>query len=158
MAKEIGENTRKHRLGSKHPPETIEKMKRSAKTRDDSKRIAVLKSDKHRDKISKATKGVKKSETWRKKMTSIRQTSEYREKMSLATKGIQKSEGMKNKASIAKLGKQIVLINEDGYKEDVVSLRDFAKKYGLNRKELSSLIKGRRTIYRGWRVSQDNAI
>ena len=54
-------------------------------------------------------------------MTSIRQTSEYREKMSLATKGIQKSEGMKNKASIAKLGKQIVLINEDGYKEDVLT-------------------------------------
>ena len=90
-SREIGENTRKHRTGQKHTSKTIKKMQVSAKKRDDSKRITVLKSTKVKDKISKATKGKKKSHQWKEKMNLIRQSSKYRKKMSLSTRGIKKS-------------------------------------------------------------------
>jgi len=153
-AKEIGECTRRHRLGTKHTAKTIRKMKKSALKRDDSKRIAVLKSLEVRQKISKTTKGRKRPPEVLAKMKVIQQSKSYRRKMSLIKKGICPSEETKKKMSIAILGRQVTLINDDGKKEDIISLRLFSKKYKINREEVSKLIRGIRQTYKGWQLAK----
>jgi len=152
-AKEIGENTRRCRLGTKHSAKTIRKMRISAKKRDDSKRIAILKSPEFRAKISKVTKGRKLSPQHLKNLRVIFRSNSYRKKMSLIKKGIKLTASWKNKMSIARLGKTVTLINDRGIKENIISLRSFCKKYKINRHEVSKVVNGQRECYKGWKLS-----
>jgi len=151
-AKEIGECTRRHRLGSKHTEKTIKRMRKSAKVRDDTKRIAVLKSKEFKEKISRIMTGKKLTPEQLEDKIKRQNTSKYKRMMSKATKGIKKSDTMKGKASFARLGKKIVFVNERGCREEVISLRKFAEKYGLNRKELSRIAIKNGKPYYGWHL------
>jgi len=150
-AKEIGECTRIHRLGSKHTEKTIRRMKKSAKARDDSNRIVVLKSKEFRDKMSKTMTGRKLTDEQLENQRKTMQSKKYRENMSKATSGIPKSEVMKSKASFARMGRKIYLI-KDSYIEEVLSLRNFCHKYKIDRHEISSLVNGKRDEYKGWKL------
>lgn len=169
-AKEIGECTRKHRLGTKHSKKTIKKMKKSAKIRDDSNRIKVLKSKEYREKMSKTMTGrvfspehlkklrkVFSSQEYRDKMSAIKGgvSQEYRDKMSIIKRGVTHSKKTKANLSKNKFGKQVFFINDKGDIETVISFHDFAKKYNLDRKELSNLAKGKRESYKGWKLYAD---
>lgn len=153
-AKEIGECTRKHRLGSKHSKKTIKKMSIAAKARDDSNRIAVIKSQEVRDKISKTTKGVKKPKEWRDKMNLIVKSEAYRKNMSLIKTGVKHSDAMKAKASATRLGKRITFKNDDGTIETPISLRKFSEKYNLDRHKIRALIQGSILEYNGWKIDK----
>ena len=150
-AKEIGECTRKHRLGSKHPKKTIQKMRLSAKNRDDSKRVAVLKSREFRERVSKTLTGTKWTPERRETSLKIMKSDGYRQKMSEVKKGVLHLDNAKSKMSEARLGRKITLQNRD-IKEEVLSLRNFCEKFNLNRKTLSDLINGKRTEYKGWKL------
>lgn len=153
-AKKIGECTRKHRLGSKHSPETIKKMIRSALNRDNSRRIAVMRSDEVRKKMSKALSGRKMTKERYEKHVKTLQSDDYRKKMSKIKSGIPCTDTMRHKSSMTRIGRSVSLVNiKTGQREDVLSIRDFCKdKHKVNRHEISRLISGKRSEYNGWRL------
>lgn len=150
--KEIGERTRKRLLGTKHTKKTIEKMKIAAKNRDDSKRIAALKTKEFREKQSILHKGVKRSEECQAKMLKIVKSSAYRQKMSKIKKGVKPSEATKIKMSLARGSKKYIFI-KNNREHEVINFREFSRNYSLDRKILRNIVRTQSSEeYKGWRL------
>jgi group I intron endonuclease len=151
-AKEIGENTRRCRTGTKLPPDLIEKLKIAARNRDDSKRISVLKSKEFREKQSVLHKGIKRSEACQAKMLIIVKSPEYRQKMSNIKKGVKPSEATKIKMSLARGSKKYIFI-KDNVEHEIINFREFSRDYNLDRKIIRRIVKEQSSEeYKGWRL------
>ena len=149
-AKEIGDITRKCRTGTKHTKETIAKFKIAAKNRDDSKRIASLKTEEFRKKQSLLHKGKKRPEELNTRMTLIFQSPEYRLKMSEIKKGIKFSEETRTKMAIARCAKRYVFM-KNGIEHEVINIRGFTSKNNLSRDTVKRIIKTQSVEdYCGW--------
>ena len=149
-SKEIGEATRKRQLGTKHSFETIEKMKISAKTRDDSKRLAVLSSKEFSKKQSLLHRG-KRSKEFCEIMKKALNKPEHKLRMSIVNTGKVRTENARNNYSLMKLKRKITF-KKGSIIEQAISLRHFAKKYNLVHQRLSMLVNGKLTEYDGWAV------
>lgn len=125
-------------------------MRISAKKRDDTKRLKVLASEESRRKKSEATKGRKMTgkvlEELRKRNSSLT----YRAKMSAVMKGIKITTLHKLRISNAKLGIFNIILKNSDLVETLISIRNFSKKYKLDRHKISLLIKGELKSYEGW--------
>jgi len=145
----------KRRFGRKNTKKTIKKMQKSALKRDDTKRLKVLRSKKHRELVSKNQKKRMKNKKNRDKirntMKKIWKNKKYREKAVKAMQGKKRTKRQRNTYSICKFGKSIAF-RKDGKTITVVSLRHFCKKYKLNRVTLRLVIRGVKKIYKGWEL------